>query len=136
MFDDRPEPDGEEIADLADAARSSDPSAVYDDVDALPGWWRELVDEFAEHDLRPYRPSRLADGEITYEVVESLEERLDVDIVIKSAAPRQPDSWRFVVDGTTAVTTTHERMPEGYSRYGVTSGELIEAVSEVALEGS
>ena len=134
MFDNRTR--AEDPADLADAERVSDPAAVYDDVEALPGWWRELVHEFAEHDLRPYRPSRLADGEVTYEVVESLVERFDVEIVIKSAAPSQPDSWGFVVDGTTAVTTTHERKPEGYTEYGVTSEELIEAVAEVVSETS
>lgn len=127
MFDNRE--DVESVDDLADAERVSDPSAVYDDVEALPAWWRELVYEFAEHDLRPYRPSRLADGKITYEVIDALEARFDVEITVKSDDPHRSDSWRVVVDGTTVLTTTHERKPAGYTEYGVTASELLEAVS-------
>ena len=131
MFDDR-----DEVADLAAAERVSDPSAVYDDVDALPEWWRELVYEFAEHDLRPYRPSRLADGEVVYEVVSDLEDRYDVQITIKSDDPTREGTWQFVVDGTTVVLTTHKRTAAGYTRYGVTSEELVDAVSEALSEPS
>ena len=102
---------------------------MYDDVDALPDWWRALVDEFAERDLRPYRPSRLADGAITYEVLAELEARHDVAIELKSADPTREASWRVVVDGVTATTTTHTRKAEGFTRYGLTEAELREAVA-------
>lgn len=132
MFDNRDDVDG--VDDLASADRVSDPSVVYDDIDALPEWWRDLVYEFAEHDLRPYRPSRLADGELTYEVVESLQDRFDVTITLKSADPAGSDTWRVVVDGSTVLTTEHERRPSGYTQYAVTSAELTEAVSAAVAD--
>jgi len=132
MFDDRPA----DVQELADAERTSDPSTVYDDVDSLPEWWRDLVYEFAERDLRPYRPSRLADDEIVYEVVRDLEERFDVQITVKSTVPGTDGEWKFVVDGATAIVTTHDRKAEGYTQYGVTSEELVDAVSTVASETS
>jgi len=133
MFQDRPD----DIADLAEAERVSDPARVYDDVDSLPEWWRSLVHEFAEHDLRPYRPSRLADDGIVYEVVRDLEERYDVQVTIKSTNPAGPDDeWKVTVDGTTAALTTHERKAEGYTQYGLTTEEFVDAVSAVASETS
>ena len=134
MFDDRPDDVDPDVRDLADAERVSDPSTVYDDIDSLPEWWRTLVHEFAERDLRPYRPSRLADDEIVYEVVRDLEERFDVLITVKSTDPGTGGEWKFVVDGTTAIVTTHDRKAEGYTQYGVTSEELVDAVSAVASE--
>lgn len=130
MFENRPG----DVDDLADAERNSDPSRVYDDVDSLPDWWRSLVREFADRDLRPYRPSRLDDGEIVYETVQDLEDRFDVDIILKSTAPGTDGEWEFVVDGTPVLSTSHTRKAEGYTRYGVTSSELVDAVSAAASE--
>lgn len=130
MFD-APPNDDEGIAALANTDRVTDPLAVYDDLDALPAWWRELVQEFAEYDLRVYRPSRMADGAILYEVIEELEDRYDIRITVKCSTPGLDEEWRFDVDGQTAVTATHERKPEGYTEYGITESELVEAVASV-----
>lgn len=129
MFNNRSTDQSEGIQNLANAERVTDPSAVYDDVDSLPEWWRELVYEFAEHDLRVYRPSRLADETILYEVIQDLENRFDVQITVKCDAPDLNDEWKFEVDGTTVVTAAHERKPEGYTEYDITEQELKEAVS-------
>lgn len=130
MFDTPPN-DDDGIGALATADRVTDPLAVYDDLDALPTWWRDLVLEFAEYDLRVYRPSRLADGAILYEVIEDLEDRYDIRITVKCSAPGLDEEWRFDVDGETAVTTTHERKPEGYTEYGITESVLVDAVTSV-----
>ena len=115
MFDNRT--DVEDPAALAEAPRSSDPERVYGGL------------EFAERDLRPYRPSRLADDAITYEVIDELEDRYGVAVELKSDDPTRSGSWRVVVDGETAITTTHTRKAEGFTRYGITESELREAVA-------
>ena len=135
MFDNRSS-DDVDVAELAGAERITDPAAVYDDVESLPEWWRALVYEFEEHDLRPYQPSRLADGEVVYEVVRDLEDRFDVRITIKSDDPTREGTWKFVVDGATVVLTTHERKAAGYTKYGVTTEELVDAVSDAVSESS
>ena len=114
---------------LSERERISDPSAVYDDLDSLPGWWREAIEEFADHDLRPYRPSRFADGEIVREVVDAVEKKYGVSIELKAINPEHDGEWSVFVDGEEAAMVPHRRKVDGYTEYGITSEELESAVA-------
>lgn len=122
------------VESLADRERTSDPSAVYDDLDSLPDWWREAVEEFEEYGLRPYRPSRFRDGEIAHEVVETLEEKYDVSVSLKAKNPDHDGEWTVYVDGEPAATVLHRRKVDGYTEYGITSEELKDTVASVASD--
>lgn len=114
---------------LEDWERTADPTKVYDDVEQLPDWWRKLVKEFEMKDLRPYQPSQLADGTIVQKEVEELEQRYQVEIELKAMDPTYNGKWAFFVDGSPIITAPHERKPQGYTEYGITSQELKNAIS-------
>lgn len=120
------------VESLADRDRNTDPSVVYDDLGSLPGWWREAVEEFEEHGLRPYRPSQFTDGTIVREVVEALEKEYGVTVDLKAKNPEHDGEWNVLVDGKQATTVPHRRRVNGYTEYGITSEELESAVASSA----
>lgn len=124
------------VESLAERERNSDPSAVYDDLDSLPAWWREAIEEFADNDLRPYRPSRLADGEIVREVVDAVEKKYGVSVELKAINPEHDGEWSVFVDGEEAATVPHRRKVDGYTEYGITSEELESAIVSSVRDGS
>ena len=119
----------ERIAELAEKEPTSDPSAVYDDLESLPQWWRNAVREFEANDLRPYRPSRFTDGEIVRDVVRELETRYDVEIRLGAKNPTPDGQWAIHVDGDPVADVDHQRKPDGYTRYGVSSDRFEEIVA-------
>lgn len=122
-----------DVESLANRERNNDPSTVYDDLDSLPGWWREVVEEFEDHGLRPYRPARFEDGKVVREVVETLEKEYGISVLLKAKNPEYDGEWSGLVDGKVAVTVPHQRKVEGYTEYGITS-EAFEAAVEDAVQ--
>lgn len=123
---------GRDVESLAERERNTDPSTVYDDLDSLPEWWREAVEEFEEYGLRPYRPSQFEDGEIVREIVEHLEREYDVTIDLRAKNPEYNGEWSVLVDGKPAATVDHRRKVDGYTVYGITSEKLEHAVAAAA----
>ena len=91
------------------------------DVDELPVWWSEAIEEFKEHDLPAYRPPRFADDVITPPVVDRLQSEYDVEIRFMGVGVEYRDSWGVYVDDEQIFTVDREREPAGYTRYQVTS---------------
>lgn len=118
----------ETVADLADRERTSDPTEVYENVEVLPTWWREVVHEFQTHDLRPYSPSRFTDDMIVREVITDLEERYGVDITLSAKNPSYNGEWSVSVDGVPITDVKHQRKPDGYTVYHISSDEFEEIV--------
>lgn len=123
--------------------RSADLPAGYDeddpyegeDIETYPQWWRENVEEFQEHNMRPYRPPRFRDGTIVPEFVNELQERFGVDIKFQNRNPKTKDDdphqtrdWDLLVDGESTSTVPRYRAPEGYSVYDIESTTLEEMV--------
>ncbi|MFC4247651.1 hypothetical protein ACFOZ7_11825 [Natribaculum luteum] len=100
------------------------------DVDELPGWWSEAIEEFREHDLPPYRPPRFADDVITPPVVERLQSEYDAEIKFMGVGVEYRDAWGVYVDGERILTVDREREPAGYTRYRVTSDTFERAVRD------
>ena len=117
---------------LAHRERNSDPSTVYDDLESLPEWWREAVEEFEDYGLRPYRPSRFEDGAIVREVVKSVEEEYGVTVDLKAINPEYDGEWSVFVDGEPVATVLHRRKVDGFTEYGISSEELERAVASAA----
>lgn len=107
----------------------------YEDIDLsmYPAWWRRNVAEFRAHEMRPYRPPRFADGTVTTDVINRLEERLDVSVQIRAVDPQDGGDWRIVVEGDPAGSVEHVRTQAGHSRYEITA-EAFEAVVTEAVE--
>lgn len=103
-------------------------------ISTYPGWWRRNIEEFREHDLRPYRPPRFADGEITTERIKDLEEELGVDIRFQAINPQLTDNWDLVVGQERVTTVENHREGEGYSQYSITASEFEALVRESAEE--
>ena len=102
-----------------------------EDLSTYPDWWRRNVETFREYGMRPYRPSRLADGTLSPPLVADLEAEFGVDVVFRSPAP-ESDEWELVVDGEAVRTIDHERDGGGYTVYGIDSEGLRRAVEEAA----
>lgn len=101
-----------------------------EDISTYPDWWRENVELFRKHDLPHYRPPRFTDGEYTTPWVKVLQEELDVDIRFQCIDPQSDGTWTLVVDGESAATVDRSRAREGYTEYGITSGEFKRLVCE------
>lgn len=121
-----------EIAALAERPRASDPHEVYDDLDKLPDWWRDAVQEFAIHDLRPYRPPRFSDGEITPKAIGELEDEYSIEIRFMAVDPQAGDEWELYVDDTAVAEVARRRHPDGYTIYSMTEDEFRRLVTEAA----
>lgn len=102
---------------------------MYDDLGSLPEWWREAVKEFEKYGLRPYRPSRFADGTIVREFVEAVEREYDVTVELRARNPEHDGEWNLLVDGKQAATVPHRRKVNEYTEYGITSEEVENAVT-------
>lgn len=98
------------------------------DGDARPEWWTRNQRLRDELDLPAYEPSRLSDGTYVHEVVDSLEERYECSITLRSKNPRHPCDWRVLVDGEPVVTVERTRTEQGNTIYQLTSEELETAV--------
>ena len=95
------------------------------DTSSLPGWWQRAIEEFEENGLRPYRPPRFLDGELTHEVVDPLEDKLDIDIRFKGVAVTHEDDWSVYIDGEKIGEIGHHRSIEGYSVYEMESDHFV-----------
>lgn len=92
-----------------------------DDLASYPEWWRRNVEEFRTHEMRPYRPSRFADGTVTTEVIDRLESELGVTIRIRVVDPHTGGEWKVFVDGDPVQSIERTRTKAGNSRYEITS---------------
>lgn len=130
---------GEETSDARaeiEKLRHRDPGEadadVYEDVDtsALPTWWRRAIEEFEEHDLRPYRPPRFDDGTLKHVVVNRLENRHDVTVRFVGRDVTYGDDWEVYVDGDRIGTVGRHRSPHGYTVFELESDEFVSLVEE------
>lgn len=125
----RPDEDPPRPSDLPAGYDETDPYADVD-LSALPDWWRENVETFAEAGLRPYRPSRLADGALAESVVEELEAAFGTSIRFRSVDPHEGSEWEIWVGDEPVRTVEHVREPEGFTRYVIEADTLREVVAD------
>ena len=129
--------DEQRVEALAGREPGEDPEDPYADVplETLPDWWREAIEEFAAHDLRPYRPPRFADDELTQPLIDALEAELGVTVRLMGLDARYLDDWSVVVDGEPVAEVPHRRSPDGYSRFGI-EADAFETLVREAAEGA
>lgn len=132
MDDTESEPDG--IHSLEGRDPGEDPADPYAEIDlaSLPDWWRDAVETFRSHGLRPYRPPRFTDGVLKHEIVDSLEETLDVKITVRCFDPDGTDEWEVRIGGEPVTTVGHHRSAAGYSVFEIDSDAFAETVREHA----
>jgi len=127
------------VSDDTDPPRPASLPAGYDeeedpyegeDLSTYPDWWRTNVEEFRAHGMRPYRPPRLADGDLSPPLVAALADEFDVDVRFRARNPQSGGPWALVVDGAVVREVDHRRHGDGYTVYGLTSEELRTAVRE------
>ncbi|WP_042665575.1 hypothetical protein [Haloferax sp. ATB1] len=115
-----------------------DDEELYRDVDTeqLPGWWADAIEEFRNHNLRPYKPPRFDDDMIVPPVVQYLESVHNITIRFMNVNMQHGDDWGIYFDGTLVSTVSRERTPAAYSRYGITSGEFKQLVHDYVTDGT
>lgn len=94
------------------------------DIDGLPDWWQEAVEEFRQYGLRPYRPPRFQDGTLRHDVVDELEDELDADIRFVGIDTRYGDDWTVMVDGTAVGTVPRRRDQDGFTVFEMNADEF------------
>ncbi|MEF8841977.1 MAG: hypothetical protein V5A62_10185 [Haloarculaceae archaeon] len=103
------------------------------DLSTLPDWWREAVERFREHGMRPYRPPRFADDELVPPTVADLESELGVSIELRSTESGPHPGWALWVCGERVATLDRSREADGHTAYGL-SRESFEALVREAAE--
>lgn len=101
-----------------------------DDLSSYPEWWRENIELFRSHGMRPYRPPRFDDGTVVPTVIERLESAFDVDISIRTVEVDGRVVWAVIVDGESVAHAERERTTEGYTRYQMDSESFERVVRE------
>ncbi|WP_311172870.1 hypothetical protein [Halobellus ordinarius] len=109
-----------------------DDESPYADVDLaeFPEWWRRNVEEFREHEMRPYRPPRLADGTVTTELIDRLESTYDVEVRIRAVDPHEGGAWEILVDDEAVRSIERTRTEAGNTRYEITAAAFERAVTD------
>lgn len=129
----------DDVEALRSRAPGEDDANPYADVDVseLPAWWRESIERFEEYGLRPYRPPRLADGELKHEVVADLEAEFGVEIRFVGIDATYGDDWTLFVDDEDAGPVARHRSTDGYTVFECTADELRERVRDaIGADGS
>lgn len=124
------EDDPPDLAALDTEGADVDDPYVEADGSALPEWWREAIEEFRRHGLRPYRPPRFTDGVLKYTVVERLEETHGVDIDFIGVDVSHGDDWTVRVDDESIGTIGHHRSSDAYTVFEMDSDEFVDWVIE------
>jgi hypothetical protein len=118
-------------ANLPPGFDAEDPYADAD-LEDYPAWWRETIDLFREYELRPYRPPRFEDGELTPDVIASLEAELGVEIRLRARNPEVDDDWGVWVAGEHVADIGRRRDGDGYTVYELPADRFAELVRTAA----
>lgn len=128
---------GASVSDLADRDPGEDEDVYADvDLDSLPRWWREAVEEHEAFGLRPYRPPRFSDGGIVPPVVDRLADDHDASVRIVGRNVSHGDDWSVLVDGRHAFDVGRHRDPRGYTVYELSEAEFVARVTECLGAGA
>lgn len=109
-----------------------DPNDPYENIDItkLPSWWQTAIKEFEKYGLRPYRPPKFTDDKLVPNIINELEEKYGVDVLIIFDENTFDPSWRVHVDGKPVDEIDRRRNSEGYTEYLISSKDFIELVKE------
>lgn len=100
------------------------------DLDTLPEWWRENVQTFRQHGMRPYRPPELEDGALLTAVLDRLETEYDVEISLSKRIDGDDGSWRVTIDGVVVTSVERVRDEMGRSVYSIGTDDLESLVQD------
>jgi hypothetical protein len=126
---------GEDPPRPADAPAGFDDADPYADADlsTYPEWWRENVEAFRDHNMRPYRPPQFADGTLVPESLWRLESELCVEVTLRKYISADADeSWTLLVDDRPVAEFTRVRNEEGRSVYSMTGEAFERLVADAA----
>lgn len=98
------------------------------DISELPDWWRDAIEEYEAHDLRPYQPPRFEDGTLKHEVVSTLEAEHGVSITFLGFNVEYREDWSVRIDGEDVGTIGRHRSARGYSVFEMETDEFAEFV--------
>lgn len=136
-MDDDGDENGLDVESLRSRSPGEEPRSPYDDVDisTLPGWWRRAIEEFDEHDLRPYQPPRFDDGELKRDVVDEIERRHDVTVRFVGKNVLYRENWEVRVDEDLVGEIGRRRDPEGYTVLEIESDEFVAMIERHLAPG-
>lgn len=104
-----------------------------EDLSTYPEWWRENIEEFRRHEMRPYRPPRFSDGELVPPTLMALEADLDVEVRLRAVNPEVGKNWEVTVDGVHVAEVGRTREGEGFTEYEIDK-ETFESMVRSAVE--
>lgn len=98
------------------------------DLSTYPAWWREAIERFRAHGMRPYRPPRFTDDELVPPTIADLEAEFGVSIELRSTDPGPDPEWALWVDGERVGTVGRHREADGHTVYELDRAEFEELV--------
>jgi hypothetical protein len=102
------------------------------DLSTYPDWWRDAIERFRAHGMRPYRPPRFADDELLPPTVADLEAELGVSVELRSTDSGPHPEWALWVDGERVGAIDRRREADGHTVYELDRDEFGAMVREAA----
>lgn len=96
--------------------------------DTKPTWWLENKRLREDMGLPEYEPSRFCDGEYTHEILNRLERKHDIDILLMGKDTRYGDDWEITVDGETVGYINRHRDEHSNTVYEQSSAEFCRII--------
>jgi len=121
--------DTERSADLPPGYDDEDPYANID-IERFDPWWRENIDLFRDHNMRPYRPPQFIDGAHTPPILKRLKDEFGVSIRFRVLDPQAHNDWEIRVDGDAVTTVERYRDDGGFSVYNMESQVFEQVVRD------
>lgn len=115
----------------ADAPPGYDEEDPYADADLtkFEPWWRNNIEVFDAHGMRPYRPPQFSDGAYTPKVIRTLEKEHGVSIQLRVLDPQAGNDWEIRIDGEPVETVKRYRDDGGFSVYAIDSEAFRQLVN-------
>lgn len=95
-----------------------------------PDWWRENEQLREEMDLPPYQPPKFSDGEYLHEVINDLQEKYGIKILLIGKNTQYGEDWEITIDGSTIDYISRHRDSNANTIYDMDAEEFREVVSD------
>lgn len=98
--------------------------------DSKPDWWVENERLREDMDLPEYEPPQFSDGIYIHEIINNLERKHDIDIMLIGRNTRYGDDWDITVDGETVGHINRHRNKKSNTVYEQSSTKFCRIIEQ------
>jgi len=98
--------------------------------ESKPDWWLQNEQLREEMELPEYEPPRFSDGIYIYKIINDLEQKHDIDIMLIGRDTRYGDDWDITVDDETVGSISRHRDKKSNTVYEQQSTEFRRIIEQ------